>query len=114
VELPAWVWQYLAETAFRVQKLRATTDIAARVKCKKVPAALGFHSDRRNVFNADEAKLYSDVAFLLYESEGHKGITGDARIAVVADALGLTDTRTARRYVAKGRKWQRPPPTWAK
>lgn len=114
VGLPAWVWNYLGDASYKMQKLRADMGTPTAERLKKIPAALGYSDDRRNVFSADWKDLEEEVATLIYDSAGGDGKTGDARIAPVADFFGIRDTRTARRYVAKGRKNTKPLPPWAK
>ena len=111
--LPDWVWDYLNRTADNVQRLRCREgeDVTARIR--ELPHALGFVQGKRNVFRADEQSLRDSVAALAYDQAGQGGATGESRIEPVMQLLGITDARTARLRVARGRKRFKPAPGWA-
>lgn len=114
VDLPDWVWDYLGEASRKMQDLRAKAYLHPSDRLKKIPAALGYSDGRRNIFAADLNDMETGVAALIYDGEGCKGVKGEARIAAVRDFSSLQDTRTARRYVAKGKRGMKPPPPWLK
>ena len=113
VAIPAWVWQYLLGTADRIQRLRAGGAADGVAMHKQVTQALGFAEGKRNVFRSDVESSSNEVAALLYEAEGSKGATGELRIGAVMEFFGITDARTARRRVARGRARFKPSLGWS-
>lgn len=107
VKLPVWVIEYLGATADAVQRLRSQMERPAAERLKDIPGALGFSSGRRNVFTADYRNLIDGAAYLVYDAAGKKGLTGERRIEDVKEFLKIDDTRTARRYVKKGKSTMR-------
>jgi len=113
VDLPLWVTEYLARTAFEVQRLRANRKLSANSKVKELPAALEFIGNGRNPFAADEKAMQYELAAIIYEKEDGK-LSGEARIEPIRQLFNLADVRTARRYVAKGKRYLSPLPKWLK
>lgn len=114
VDLPIWVWNYLEAASEKMETLRADRSKSSAHKLRLVPDALGYTRGRRNVFADDEKALRDEVAALVYDDDGKKGLTGDARIEGVKALLGIEDTRTAKLYIAKGRRAAKRPPPWLK
>ena len=103
IVMPTWVMAYLSTVASKVQSLRS--DIEQSIDHSiglTINEISGFTINGKSVFLLDTLRKKEIFSYVIYSNHGSEGVTGDARIAFVREFLGVSDTRTARRYVAKG------------
>jgi hypothetical protein len=103
VPLPEWCLKHLHEIAGGIQQLRADTNRSPDVRLKSLAGVMGFSRPSWNIFDADRRNLENAAAALVFNDAKDKGEKTAEALERVMTLLDLTDERSARRQIAKGK-----------